>query len=180
MVQQSIKIILLWTLLAGISFVQTGESQSAQTEFNLKIVREEGLPQALNLGDCIPGTMYVGNADAPVTGARDVQIGATLELPWRFNQGNISAIPEGSYTGHVREDGDLGWRIELVQVKNRKNVEIHVGNWPKNSTGCILLGLSAKKQGCVISKSGDAMKQLRDFYGAPTNTRPIRITIVDQ
>jgi hypothetical protein len=162
-------------MLAGFCIAQTPEK-----ELLLKIVRERGLPQTLQLGDCLPGTMYVANANTPLTGAGDVQIGATMELPWRFNQKEISAIPAGSYSGHVRQDGDKGWRIELDEVKGRQNVEVHLGNWPKDSIGCILLGLGSTRKGCFVSNSGDAMKKLRDLYASPQNTRPIRVTIVSQ
>jgi hypothetical protein len=156
-------------------------AKTPESELQLKIVRDQGLPETLQIGDCLPGTMYISSPETPLTGAGDVQIGATLELPWRANQNEISAIPVGSYSGHVREDGPKGWRIELEDVKGRPNVQIHLGNWPKDSTGCILLGDTiSDKKACLVEKSGDSMKKLQDLYASPNHTRSIRVTVVNQ
>lgn len=65
----------------------------------------------------------------------------TLELPWVGNQRNISCIPEGTYPcellyswAHKRF---LYW---LQNVPGRGAIEIHVGNFVKDTQGCILLG----------------------------------------
>jgi hypothetical protein len=150
-----------------------------EKELQIKIVREKGLSETLQLNDCLSGTMYITNSDTPLTGAGDVRIGSTLELPWRANQNEISAIPAGSYTGHVREDGERGWRLELDSVKGRTNVQVHLGNWPKDSIGCILLGTSiSDKQACFVTNSANAMRKLRELYASPNHTRPILVTIV--
>jgi hypothetical protein len=169
-----VRLAVLGILCAALCWAGTPEK-----ELQLKIVREKGLPETLQLNDCLPGTMYIVNPDTTLTGAGDVRIGSTLELPWRANQDEISAIPAGSYSGHVREDGDKGWRIELDSVKGRTNVQIHLGNWPKDSIGCILLGTSiSDKQACFVTKSADSMQKLRDLYASPNHTRPIRITVI--
>jgi hypothetical protein len=73
---------------------------------------------------------------------------ATLELPWRDNQRNVSAIPPGQYsmqatTGRVLPSGDvIPWTYEVLNVPGRSGILFHHGNYPKNSSGCILIGFS--------------------------------------
>ncbi|OPY16869.1 MAG: hypothetical protein A4E70_02075 [Syntrophus sp. PtaU1.Bin005] len=79
----------------------------------------------------------------------ELQVGTqtlrALELPDRENAStNDSAtagrIPAGTYQAHVRTDGPLGWRLELEGVPGRGNIQIHAGNTPEDTTGCILPG----------------------------------------
>jgi hypothetical protein len=172
---------LVKVLIAGIAIVSLCWAGDPVKGFQLKIVRDHGLPEALQIGDCIAGKLYIADMDHPLTGAGDVEIGATLELPWRANQKDISAIPAGSYPATIREDGDLGWRIELSQVPgHRENIEMHLGNWPKNSTGCILLGKSfSKTERCFVENSAQAISTLRKLYASPDHSKPIRVTISD-
>ena len=94
--------------------------------------------------------------------ANDTQLCYTLELPWKDNQNNISCIPVGSYTGTIRTDGNKGWRIELVGVPNRGNVQIHVGNYPSDILGCILVGLAWSTN--MVTSSDAARLNLKKAY----------------
>jgi Family of unknown function (DUF5675) len=144
----------------------------------IRIVRDMDLPEVMQIGDCIHGKLYIQDSEHPLTHAGDVLIGETLELPWKWNTESISAIPAGSYTGTIREDGDLGWRIAIQNVPKRVDIEIHIGNWPKNSTGCILLGTNkATNKICTLENSAVALKKLRDLYASPGNKRPVVINI---
>src|SRR5262249_47754143 len=51
----------------------------------------------------------------------------TREPPALGNINDISSIPEGTYDGHIRQDGPKGWRIELENVPGREHVQIHLG-----------------------------------------------------
>lgn len=72
----------------------------------------------------------------------------TLEPPWKGNQQRISCIPEGVYTLRMRDSkivsdttgGEFtrGW--EVTGVLNRTFIMFHVGNWERNTDGCILVG----------------------------------------
>lgn len=77
----------------------------------------------------------------------------TLELPWLNNKPNISCIPEGIYTVKVRYSEKYKRHLEIKNVKNRKYILIHWGNYvgshnPKTGKsdieGCVLVGKSLK------------------------------------
>jgi hypothetical protein len=146
--------------------------------FRIFIQREERWADIMNMSMCILGKLYVvqefPSAGAPVEKA----LGSTLELPWRNNINDISRIPAGGYKAKTRADGDIGWRIELDPVPKRDFVQIHLGNFPRNSIGCILLGTGRSvSNGCMVTGSEIAMKELRSRYGSAE--RPIEIVIKD-
>lgn len=88
--------------------------------------------QTCNAGE-VGGSLRVG--DGP-------EIARTLELPWRDDKENQSHIQPGTYKAFIRADGDRGWRIELKGVPNHTNVQLHVGNYAKDTKGCVLVGKS--------------------------------------
>src|SRR5467141_833998 len=97
-----------------------------------------------------------------------------LRLPWRRNQNEISAIPAGTYDGTVREHGDFGWRIVLVDSSGkRKHIQIHLGNWTHKSTCCVLLGRhsgsgNSLTENCTHTFTQDvrhAVEKLGKFFG---------------
>jgi hypothetical protein len=79
--------------------------------------------------------------------AEQRQYAVTLELPWENNQHDVSCIPAGSYhavrrLSHLHggtgvHDYDV---FELMDVPSRGAIELHIGNLPHDSKGCILLG----------------------------------------
>ena len=72
----------------------------------------------------------------------------TLEPPWQDNEPRLSCIPEGIYPLQLRESpivrrtsrGEFfeGW--EVANVPGRTFIMFHVGNWVKDTEGCILVG----------------------------------------
>jgi hypothetical protein len=108
-------------------------------------------------------------------------IAYTLEKPWKGNAPLISAIPDGSYGGILRYDHPDRWRIELTGVPMRTNVQIHTGNTPGDTEGCILVGLKLGTDLCSVLDSKKAYDALRTaFYGSanPTATPNKKITVV--
>ena len=67
----------------------------------------------------------------------------TLENPWLDNAANISCIPEGEYICKMRKSPRFGWRYHLQGTEPRTWILIHPGNYPKDTKGCIMLGLAA-------------------------------------
>lgn len=63
----------------------------------------------------------------------------TLELPNKDGQPG-SCIPQGRYPVSVYPSPKFGRLMPLVGVPRRTTIEIHWGNYPHNTEGCILLG----------------------------------------
>lgn len=111
-------------------------------------------------------------------------ISLAMELPWKQNQSNVSAIPEGEYSAFLRQDKDrdLGFTIELKNVPNRLAVQIHVGNVPADTNGCILVGQAATVAKNFIKDSKAAIAKLKEtFYGTGAVASPdveIRVRIL--
>jgi hypothetical protein len=103
----------------------------------------------------------------------------TLELPWKDNQNDISRIPKGTYKGIIRYDKPDGWRIQLEGVPNRPGIQIHVGNYTRDITGCVLVGKDADTNGCTVSGSSEAYNKLKNaFYGTPNPTSSPNVDIL--
>ncbi len=99
------------------------------------------------------------NIDRKIKGANCTQgyilvngvvIAYTLELPDVINKDYISSIPKGVYSAFIRTDGRKGWRIELDNVPQRENIQIHVGNYTSQIEGCILIGTKVDLDNCAV------------------------------
>ena len=86
----------------------------------------------------------------------------TLENPWKDNQRNISCIPEGEYPVRLRlarESASRDYLHLLIQdVPNREWVLVHIGNFPSQTKGCVLVGLGTQQN--VVNNSRLAMDLL--------------------
>jgi hypothetical protein len=102
-----------------------------------------------------------------------------LELRTDNNAPYVSSIPAGTYPVKIRIDGTLGWRLELQNVPNRENVQIHVGNFPRNTVGCLLPGKNARPNECAVLNSAEAMNELRTRFAVFGNSGETEITIRD-
>ncbi len=98
------------------------------------------------------GVLLVPNLEAPFL--------VTLELPWLDNRRQVSCIPEGTYPLTPIDSPKYGSTWLLENVPNRSEILIHVGNYPKDSRGCILAGLAAGL-GNSIGQSMAGMQLLR-------------------
>ncbi len=125
--------------------------------------RTSAVPQRITIArsaetdDCTTGYLAVDGE----------QICYTLELPDRNNEKLVSRIPRGTYSAHIRYDHPDGWRVELDDVPGHQNIQIHIGNWPFQTEGCILLGSTVDPQSCKVSDSKAAYEKLRTaLYGS--------------
>tara|TARA_R110001583_G_scaffold45737_1_gene143755 strand:+ start:1439 stop:1858 length:420 start_codon:yes stop_codon:yes gene_type:complete len=86
----------------------------------------------------------------------------TLENPWLDNQRNISCIPEGEYKVRLRLPRESATReyihLLIKDVPNRDFILVHRGNYPSQTQGCVLVGLSSEQD--VVHNSTLAMDLL--------------------
>lgn len=67
------------------------------------------------------------------------EIARTLENPDLGNMPKISCIPTGTYKCVKDNTGKFQW-WKVLNVKGRRDVEIHQGNTTKDTEGCIIIG----------------------------------------
>tara|TARA_R110000851_G_scaffold130256_1_gene263783 strand:+ start:344 stop:745 length:402 start_codon:yes stop_codon:yes gene_type:complete len=89
----------------------------------------------------------------------------TVELPWLDNKPFISCIPAGLYECEKHLSPKFGHCILVKNVAGRENILIHIGNYKRNTKGCILPGRSfvdMDNDGLIdVTSSGDTMAKLR-------------------
>lgn len=89
-------------------------------------------------------------------------------------------LPEGVYKcirgTHRLHDGIPFETFEITGVEGHSGILIHVGNWNKDSDGCILLGdaVAASKQGTMITNSKVAF---HDFMSLQTGVNSFTLTV---
>ncbi len=117
------------------------------------------------------------------------EVGRTLELPWRNNETSVSRIPPGTYAASMRTDGARGWRVELADVRDRKKVQMHIGNYARETEGCILVGDNVTEdkgnKACMVTNSAatiDAIRGRIRLMGESVNDKmtvsvPIRVVV---
>jgi hypothetical protein len=166
----------LFVLLGSVAFAANDQPQLVEEALGEPRKIDVEIRRDLYTSQATFGTIYV-NGQA---------IAYTLERPVGNNEKDRSAIPTGTYPGGLRYDGKKGWRVELSRVAgNRDHVQIHVGNFPADSTGCILVGTErhpeANPPSVLYSK--EAMTFLKNiFYGtthpvySPDRSVTVRIT----
>lgn len=65
-----------------------------------------------------------------------------LELADRNNQTSISRIKAGCYKCELRWSATYGWHFWVKDVEGRTLILIHIGNYYRDTRGCILVGNS--------------------------------------
>lgn len=73
-------------------------------------------------------------------GTKEVFRCCSLELPWRDNRRNVSAIPAGRYVVRKRYTEDRGWHFHIQDVPGRSWILYHKGNFYRQIQGCVLVG----------------------------------------
>lgn len=98
----------------------------------------------------------------------------TLELPWLGNLHDVSCIPSGTYTARLRFSPEHGYDVyELANVPDRENIEIHIGNFHRDSLGCILLGTTISMddgEKCVMGSRAAFTRFMAALRGAEAFT----------
>ena len=104
------------------------------------------------------------------------QICYTLEEAWRNNQKGHSCVSLGNYTAFIRYNSTKSnreWCFQLHDANGRSAIQIHIGNKPSHTEGCILVGTSYSEN--FVSNSTVAYQKLQDFvFGAGFTRADIR------
>ena len=88
----------------------------------------------------------------------------TLELPWRDNQRRISCIPTGKYKCKLDFYNRGGYKaFQVMDVPDRSEIKIHIGNWTKNVLGCIATGRARMVKGDMITSSKTAFNEFMNY-----------------
>ena len=85
----------------------------------------------------------------------------TLELPWKNNKRDESCIPIGIYKCIYDPHID---KFLVLDVPDRDNIQIHVGNSLKDTTGCITVGKKYDSNWNLVS-SRIAFNRIYDAIG---------------
>lgn len=165
------------SVLAGTAAMLSLPAFSQLQPLALRLVRRTGWQELMGKNQCVIGDMYLTTTAFPVSDP-GTKLANALELAYRGNLAEISAIPPGDYSGFVRTDGGLGWRVELKGTAPRENVQIHIGNRTADTVGCILLGTGNSTDAqCNVAGSAAAMDKLKAAYADASNKRPVVLRI---
>jgi hypothetical protein len=107
-------------------------------------------------------------------------VGYTCEdtlRPDRIKLKHETAIEEGKYSSRKYNSSTFKECIAIDDVPNFEHIRIHGGNTHKNSSGCVLLGLSKDPVDGTISNCRPAMDKLYDMID---DSKPIYVTIINQ
>jgi len=99
------------------------------------------------------------------------RIMSLLEPPWKYNYPNESCIPSGIYIcilqEHVTQTGDSYPAYQVLNVTDRTNIEIHVGNTISDTKGCLIEGLIYDEVDEQVLQSREAHKMFIELIGDP-------------
>ena len=118
----------------------------------------------------------------------------TLEDTYRrVKEAGKTRIPEGSYQIKYREELSpdtkkrrkmydwFKWHLMLQNVPDFKYIYLHEGNTPKDTAGCILLGMQSTP---IRDFLGDSVSAVRRMYeiigGALSDDEPVCIDVRDE
>lgn len=151
-----------WSAISGLSLQEV----LAQSMFRIVIVR------TYESDKCISGELFANRRF----------VCHTLELPWRGNKLDVSAIKDGNYRGILRYDKSDKWRIQLRDEDTRPHtgVQIHIGNYTSQTKGCVLTGEIIENSNAQVLQSAVAYAKVKQaFYGTdnPVATPDVAIQI---
>ena len=89
---------------------------------------------------------------------------ATLEPAWADNSIGESCIPEGIYTCERYSSAKYPNTWEVTDVSGgRTRILLHAGNYPINTSGCVLVGMEHSSTTYAINSSAMAMGKLMEL-----------------
>ena len=94
----------------------------------------------------------------------------TLEPSWKENKEDVSCIPVGVYLLKTYRSDEHGNCFEVVNVPNRTLIRVHIGNWLKDTEGCVCIGgsIDVREEELGVFESTDAMNELLSIIDEPS------------
>lgn len=92
-----------------------------------------------------------------------------------LESGKNLRIPADEYKGEIYKSPRFKRDVIVLhndKVKKDRYIEFHIGNYPKDTIGCILVGKTYKDD--YVGSSKDAFEKIMDFA---TNAKEIKILI---
>jgi hypothetical protein len=126
---------------------------------------------------------YPEDPDAPTMGVMTADgLGSalqTLELPWHGNRQFVSCIPEGEYPLVMTwsEKRRTIWP-HIANVPGRSAIEVHTGDWAKDSLGCVIVGMVRGTDGRSVYSSHQAFGLFSGWLARALAAGTARIRIV--
>jgi hypothetical protein len=109
------------------------------------------------------GDLYIDGKKRYVT-LEDTDRGLTNEMTLEqikaIKVKTTTAIPTGRYKLSIYNSPKHGKVLLVNNVPGFDMIEIHVGNYPKDTDGCTLVGMSVSSQPDMINSSKDAIAAL--------------------
>lgn len=123
------------------------------------------------------GTRTLGVLDILDMDGKSFRRFFTMEPPWENNEKFKSCIPAGEYIMVKHDSPKFGKCFKLLDVPERTDILMHPGNFPENTTGCILVGCGFKDiDGDRKLDVVDSRKAMDELLGMLTDTCTIAIT----
>jgi hypothetical protein len=101
----------------------------------------------------------------------------TLENPWLDNRHNVSCIPAKTYRCRVVVSPTYGLTFEIADVEGRTHILFHWGNYPSNTDGCVLLGMSRAEDVPAVWRSREAHTE---FMKILEGVDEFQLTIIEE
>lgn len=108
----------------------------------------------------------------------------TLEPPWKNNKPTESCIPPGAYEcfRRVTQSNLTAGHPDTFEVENvpdRSAILFHVGNFPVQTEGCIILGLAFSTSTPAIPMVTDSRLAFGKFWKSTNREKRIGLLILD-
>jgi hypothetical protein len=106
----------------------------------------------------------------------------SLELPETFegmtNVPDKCCIPAGTYSVAPYDSPKRGYRVPLVEnVPSRTEIEIHIGNFPHDTDGCILIGGSRVNEAMIFGSLAAFEEFMQEFESALQAGESVTLTV---
>lgn len=101
----------------------------------------------------------------------------TLERAPKPYPSDYNCIPAGTYAISIYPSPRFQRLMPLLDVPGHSGIEIHWGNYPKDSHGCILVGTQHDEN--MLYNSRDKFDWLFPLIQSAVNTEGCQITITD-